>query len=54
MSWQIGAPKAMNLGTGTSQFPYFLEQTMMPIDHARDRCVCLCYLCFLRRGRHCQ
>jgi hypothetical protein len=47
-----GAPNVMNLGTGSPQSPYFLEQTMLPIDHARGRCVCLCYICFLRRGGH--
>jgi hypothetical protein len=26
---EIGAPKVMNLGTGTPQFPYILEQEMM-------------------------
>jgi hypothetical protein len=30
-----GAPKVMNLGTGTPQFPYVLEQAMMPIGRAK-------------------
>jgi hypothetical protein len=30
----IGAPKVMNLGTGAPQFPYLLEQMMMPIGRA--------------------
>ena len=38
------APKVMNLGSGSHQFPYPLEQILMP-------CFCLCYIYFLRRGR---
>lgn len=40
----------MNLGTRTPQFPYILEQAMMPIGHAVG--AAFAYICFLRRGGH--
>jgi hypothetical protein len=47
---KFGAQIMMNLGTRTPQFPYILEQAMMPIGHAVG--AAFAYICFLRRGGH--